>query len=510
MSVLARVALRQRPRRLAACAALAIGAGTAVLAAAPATAATPASSTSAPASTTALAPAPRPLIRQPAPAVGTPRDFALPAKSEIRLANGIPVTHVPFGTVPKATILVVVRTGNIDDGARTGLADIAVEMLKEGAGARSAAEVAQFAADMGGALAIGAGADQTSAALDVLAERAPDAVALLADVLRRPRLPESELPRLQANALRQLAVARAQPQAIARDALARRLWGDHPYGRGLPTDADVQGHTIEDVRRFVADNFGAARTRIYVAGRYDLAAVDRALEAALGDWAAGRPPTENVPTGTRTRQVVLIDRPDAAQSTLLLGVPSIWPGVPGYLQFTVANTLLGGSLISRLNQNLREEKGYTYGANSSLSLRFRSGSWVLATDVNTPDTAAALREIYFELDRLRREPPAAEELRRIQNLRAGNFVIGTSSAAGLAGQMQFLDFHDLPDDWLTNWVRNVYAVTPEQVSEVTRRHLDPAQMTLIVVGDAQKIGAELRSLPALQGAQFLTPAPQRP
>lgn len=444
----------------------------------------------------------QPIAKESPPPLGTPRDFALPEKSETSLPNGLGVTYVPFGSVPKATILVVVRTGNIDDGAQTGLADFVTDLMKEGAGGRSAAELARYAAEMGGSLDVGATADQTTLALDVLSERAADAIALAADVLRRPALPASEVERLKANFLRQVAVARSQPQAIAGEAYARLLWGDHPYGRALPTEQDIASYSADAARRFVAENFGAARTHVYVGGRFDRAAVQRAIDAAFGDWAPGRPPTRNVPTGSRVRQVQLIDRPDAPQSTIMLGQPTIDPTSRDYVPLVVTNTLLGGGLISRLDQNLREEKGWTYGVTSRLSPNFRTGTWTLSADVNSPDTVGALREIFRELARLRAEPPPADELRRIQNYRAGTFVIGASSRSGLLGQLAFLDLHGLPEAWLRDYVRNVYAVQPAELSASAQRHLDPGAMTLVVVGDMKKLGGAIRALPELRGAAF--------
>jgi predicted Zn-dependent peptidase len=438
--------------------------------------------------------------REAPPPLGTPRDFQLPAKTESALHNGMGVTLVPFGTVPKATVMVVLRTGNIDD-PKTGVADLVGEMLKEGAGGRSAADVARFAAEMGGSLDVGVGADQTTVSLDVLAERAPEAIALAADVLRRPALPASELPRLKANFARQVAVARSSPQAIAGEAYAQLLWGDHPYGRALPTDAEIESYSMDDVREFHARNFGAARAHVYVAGRFDRVAVEAAVRTAFADWAPGAPPTVNPPTGSRTAQVRLIDRPDAAQSTILLGGPTIGPTAPDYLPLVVTNTLLGGGLMSRLDQNLREEKGWTYGVATRISPSYRAASWTMSADVNTPETAPALRETYREIAKLQAEPPSAAELERIQNYRAGTFVIGSSSRGGLLGQLAFLNLHGLPDHWLTDYVKNVYAVTPEQVSAAAREHVDPSRMTLVVVGDLKQVGQDVNALPQVKASR---------
>ncbi len=440
--------------------------------------------------------------REFAPPLGHPHPFALPEKHEFALPNGLAVTLVPFGTVPKTTILVVVGAGNAADGDKTGLADVVASLMKEGAGSRDAEAVARAAAEMGGALDIGAGPDQFTVTMDVLAERADDAIGLIADALRRPRLPPRELPRLKADMIRQMAIARAQPQAIAGEAFAHLVWGDSVYGRTLPTDAQIAAIGIDDVRRFVATEFGAARTHVYIAGRFDSAAIEAALRAAFGDWAAGPAPRHGAPQGSRARVVKLIDRPGATQSTLLMGLPVPTPASPGFMRLSLANALLGGSLLSRLDQNLREDKGYTYGASSRITPYQGVAGWSLATDVNAPQTAAALGEIFKELARLRSEPPPADELKQIQNYRAGTFVLGASSRPGLLSQLAFLDQQGLGDDWLTHYVEHVYAVTPDEVRAAAAEALDPQAMTIVIVGDLAKIKASVLALEPLQGAEF--------
>ena len=442
------------------------------------------------------------LARERPPEPGPPRDFVLPAKSDASLPNGLRATFVPFGAVPKTTVRIVLRTGHIDDGGRTGLADLAAALLTEGAGAYDAAGLARLAADMGGTLQVEAQADDMTFTLDVLAERAPEAVALLGEVLRRPRLPDSELPRLKSDMKRQVALARSQSQGVAAERYARLLWGTHPYGRTLPDDAAIDAFTRADVQRFVAANFGAARAHVYVAGRFERAPIADAITHTFGDWPAGPPPTHNVPVGARTRRATLIDRPGAAQSTILLGLPVGDPAAPDFMQLSVTNALLGGSLLSRLERNLREEKGYTYDASSHLTPYVDAASWTLATDVNTPQTAVALTEVFRELARLRQEPPAADELRRTQNYRAGVFLLGASSRAGLVAQLAYLDLHGLPLDWLTGYVRRIYAVTPDDVQRVAARELDPNAMTLVIVGDRKRIERDLKALPALGGTVF--------
>jgi predicted Zn-dependent peptidase len=438
------------------------------------------------------------------PPVGPPRPFALPAKQEFRLPNGFAATLVPFGAVPKVTVLLTLRAGAIDEGAKDGIADLVAELVREGAGARDASALAEEVASMGGALESNAGPDQMTFGVDVLAERAVDAIALVADLVRRPHLPAAELPRLKADLARQIAIEHSQAQNVASEAFEHLLWGAHPYGRELPDRAAIAALGIDDVRGFVARNFGAARTHLYVAGRFDAPAVARAIRARFGDWAAGQPAAVLPASASRERVVRLIDRPGAAQTTLLMGLGVPAPAAPGFMNLSVANALFGGSLLARLDRNLREEKGWTYGAYSHITpLASGPSMWQVSTDVNAPDTVPAIEELFRELGRLREEPPSADELRATQNFRAGNFLIGAAGRGGLVAQLAFCDLEGLPDDWLVNYGARVYAVTPAEVTAAAAAYLDPAAMTLVVVGDLAKLRPALRASPALAGARFI-------
>jgi len=456
-------------------------------------------------SCTPLPPRPPPAPKGPEhpPAVGPMQPFTLPAKRDFTLANGMKVTLVPFGNVPKTALLLTLRTASTAEGPHHGLLDLTGELMKEGAGARDAQQLAQYAADMGGALEVSTGLDQTTIGIDVLSDRAGDAVGLLADVVRRPRLPAAELPRLKADLARQVAVARSQAQTLAHEAFAHLMWGDHPYGRGEPSEAEIAAIDIKDVRAFVGREFSAARAHLFVSGRFDADVLERALRTAFGDWPAGSRPVPHPASGSRARVVKLIDRPGAAQSTIVLGVPVPGPATPGFMGLSVANAMLGGGLLSRLDRNIREDKGWTYGAASRITpLADGVALFTVTTDVNAPDTAPALAEIFSEIERLRAEPPPADELKSIQNYRAGTFVIGAASRGGILAQLAFIDLQGLPDEYLTQYVQRVYGVTQDELRAAAAHYLDPNAMTLVVVADLAKLKPAILALPALQGARF--------
>jgi zinc protease len=436
------------------------------------------------------------------PPPGQPRDFTLPGSETLELDNGLRITFIDYGIVPKVTVLAVVRSGNIDDGKSTWLADLTTEMLKEGAGGLSSGDIARRSAEMGGELFVGARGEQILVGVSVLSEYASDAAALVAKVLREPALPEDQLPRIVANLQRSVAVAASDPGSMAAQALYEMLYPGHPFAQLLPTQEQLASYTLEDVRRFYRDNFGARRTHVYVAGRYDRAALEAALKQAFADWQAGAAATENPPKAGTALQVRLIDRPGAPQSVIKLAVAAPDPTQPDYLAFEVMNSLLGGPFISRIMANLREDKGYAYSPGTSLSVNRHAGLWTFDGEITTVDTAAALAEVYGEVERMKSAAPPASELSAIKNYRTGLFVIGNSSANGVLGQLAFADLHGLPDAYLTTWVARVNALTPEQVRDAAAHWLDLSQATLVIVGDLSAIETAVRALPQLQGATY--------
>lgn len=220
----------------------------------------------------------------PLPAAGSPKPFTVPPSETYRLANGMQVTLIRFGQVPKATVNLRVYAGSLNEADRTGLASLTAQMLREGAAGRSGNDIAEAAAGMGGNLSINSGNHETTLGLSVLSDRAADAVRLVGDVARRPDLPASELERVRQNLLRSVAVAKSQPQVAADAALAAAYYGAKTaYGRILPDEAQVKGYNLQDVQGFYRSNFGAARARLYIAGQFDRAALKSAIEQAFGD-----------------------------------------------------------------------------------------------------------------------------------------------------------------------------------------------------------------------------------
>jgi predicted Zn-dependent peptidase len=274
------------------------------------------------------------------------------------------------------------------------------------------------------------------------------------------------------------------------------LYKGHPYGRDFPTDAQIDGFTAEQVREFYQRQFGAQRTAVYVAGKFDAAAMRKAVTESLSDWQQGPPPRIEIAQPTTKPEMLLLDRPGAPQSTLVIGLPVIDPSHPDYTRLRVMNSLLGGSFGSRITRNIRENKGYTYSPYSSIAPRYRVADWSEVADVTTEHTGNSLKEIMNEIDRLQKEAPSAEELKGIQNYEAGLFVLRNSSPEGIINQLNILDLHGLPDTYLTNQVQNIHAVTPQEVKDAVKKYIRPEDMTMVVVGDKKVIEPQIKKFQA--------------
>ncbi|HTR01965.1 MAG TPA: pitrilysin family protein [Thermoanaerobaculia bacterium] len=446
----------------------------------------------------ALAPALR-ADKEAPPAPAQPKGFTLPKPKTFTLDNGLAVTLVSYGTVPKVSVRLAILTGNVNESAnQVWLADLTGDMLSEGTATRTASQIAEDAAKMGGSLDVTVGENRTEIGGDVLSEYGAAMVALVADVARHPKFPESELARLKADRLRQLSIARSQPQSLAQEKFRTVLYGDHPYGHLFPTEAMLQSYTLADVRGFYDKNYGALRAHLYVVGKFDEAPVEAAVRKAFADWRKGAPPELAQPPASSARAVYILDRPGAVQSTINLGMPVIDPSNADWDRLFLMNVLLGGSFSSRITSNIREQKGYTYSPTAQLSNRYRDAYWVELADVTTNVTGPAIHEILGEIDRLQAEPPSDKELKGFQNYRSGVFILQNSSRAGITGQLEFVDLHHLPADYLNGYVARVYAVTPQQVQEMAKKYLQDDKATIVVVGDKKIVEEQVKEFGPLK------------
>ncbi|MEM7548694.1 MAG: pitrilysin family protein [Bacteroidota bacterium] len=426
------------------------------------------------------------------PSGGEPKNFNLPEKTTFELGNGLSVTLVQYGTIPKATIQAVVKTGNIHENSdQVWLADLMGDLMAEGNVTDEGVDLNDALAKMGGELNVAVRRNTTTISADVLAEFTDDFVKLLAKTIMTPAFPESEVARLKNDLKRQVNVSKTRPQSQANESFQKLIYPEHPYGRVFPTEEMIDSYDLETIKAFYNDNFGAKRTHVYVSGVFDESQVKSAIETAFADWKEGTTTEYDVPEVAEAASIEVLDRPGAPQSTIYFGLPVIDPSDDDYIPLMVTDALLGGSFGSRITANIREDKGYTYSPRSVISDGYRSSVWREQADVTTEFTGATLNEIVKEIRTLQNEPPPKEELDGIKNYMAGLFVLRNSTRGGIIAQLAFLDEHDLPESFLTERVKKIYEVTPEKVNEVMKEYIRPEDMTLVVVGDRSVIDSQL-------------------
>ncbi|MGD2217375.1 MAG: pitrilysin family protein [Gemmatimonadales bacterium] len=454
--------------------------------------------------------------RSAPPELGPPPALVLPEIQRAALSNGARVIMLEKHNVPLVQVNLVVGTGYASDPqAMIGLASMAADMMDEGAGGRDALQLADEIEFLGARLYVGAGGHQTVMGLHTPLSRLDAALELMAAVALRPDFLSEELERKRLERLNQMLQARDEPRAIASVIFDRALYPDHPYGHPAIGYPDVvRAMTVGDLERWHETYFRPNNAFFVVVGDVTMNEIKPKLEALFGDWRRGRIPSIDWPEAEQVtnRTVYLVDKPGAAQSEIRIGRIGVPRLTDDYYALVVMNTILGGSFTSRLNQNLREEHGFTYGARSYFDFAQLAGPFQASSAVQTAVTDAALTEFMKELNGIL-EPVPEEELERAKNFVALRFPSRFQTVAGIAGQLTELELYDLPDDYFNEFVERILDVTQADVQRVARNYIVPDQMAVIVVGDRVTIEEGIRALDLgpienLTIEDVLGPAPQ--
>jgi predicted Zn-dependent peptidase len=435
------------------------------------------------------------------PAVGADAPFVFPAIRKTRLPNGLDVWSVEHGTLPIATMVLLVRAGSsADPGGRPGLASLTGDMLDEGAGDRDALGVHDALARIGAQFDTEVGPDATFLTLTTLGRFRPTGLGLLADLVRRPRFDEGEFERvrqLRANRLRQL---RDIPSATADRAFAGALYGRHPYGHlAIGTIDALATMTLGDVRALHRRAYRPGRVVLVVVGGAPHAQVVDEIAAAFADWtdppeAPVRAPEVGAPSPPAER-MWMVDRAGAAQSELRLGHIGVPRTTPDYHALLLVNLVLGGQFVSRLNMNLREHKGYTYGARSWFEFRLGPGPFQMSASVQTEVTADAMREAIGEMAGIAGgRPITASELDTARATLTRGYPRNFETTDQMARSVAQLALYDLDDDYFAAFVPRVARLPLEVVRAAAADHLHPDQLTAVVVGDSARVAPTLESL----------------
>jgi predicted Zn-dependent peptidase len=437
------------------------------------------------------------------PSLGPEPIFTFPEIQKASLANGLDVWTVEHRDVPVLTFVLLMPAGSaVDPPALPGTAAVAADMLDEGSGERSAIEMQAALAGIGAQLDIDVGPDATVLSLTTLPRFAAEALSLLASVVQRPRFDAGDFARVRELRLHRFIQLRDQAPAVADRAFAEAAYPGHPYGH-LPfgTEDGVRALTLDDLVAFHARHHVAPGATLVAAGDAAHTELLDAIGSEFGAWPSGVGGTDPVsqappvPSEAAPTSVVLVHRAGAAQSELRLGHPSAHRTTPDYHALLVLNMVLGGQFVSRINLNLRERKGYTYGARTYFDFRRGVGPFVVQTAVQTDATASAIQEILGELRGVRGERPVtAEELEQAKAGLTRGYPRGFETAEQIARGAAQIALYGLPDDYFSRFAPRVHAVDADTVARVANTYLRPDRMVTVVVGDRDRIGTSLAAI----------------
>ena len=438
--------------------------------------------------------------RSTPPKPGPPPEVKLPEIQKRALSNGLTVWIVEQHEVPVVQVDLIVKSGSaVDPAGKFGLASFTAAMLDEGAGTRDALQIADAIDFLGAQIVTGSSVDASSVRLHVPVARLAEALPVMADVALRPTFPPREIDRLRDERLTDLQQARDDPAEIVRAAFPLAVFGpEHRYGTGgAGTTGSIKSFTADDLRGFHASQYQPGGAALLIVGDVTADVAMPLLEESFGKWnaAAGAATNKVVPEPAqlRVRRVVIVDKPGAAQSQIRIG----WVGVPrsttDYYAIEVLNTILGGSFTSRLNQNLREQHGYAYGAGSAFDMRRVSGSFFAAAGVQTDKTGESVGEFFKELTGMLKPIPA-EEVSRAKNYIALGYPRDFETTRDIAAELADMFVYTLPDDYFNSYVQKIQAVTPEQVQAAAKKYIQPDKFAVVIVGDKKTIEAPVRAL----------------
>ena len=436
--------------------------------------------------------------RNQVPKAGSARPLTLPTPQQVQLSNGLTVMLSERKGMPMVSANLVVRTGSdANPLERPGLANLTAAMLREGTATRNALQIADEMAQLGATLGTNSSMDSSTVTGRSLKKNFAGMLELLADVAQHPSFPAEEIARQRASRLAQLVQQRDSSGALAGRIMARVLYGSqHPYGYSdLGTEASVKAITREDMVAFWKQNFVPNNAALVVAGDISLAELRAMAEKHFGSWQRGTPasPALGSPSTAPVR-VVIVDKPGAPQTSLRVvsvGVPRSSPDVPA---LDVMNHTLGGLFSSRINMNLREEHGYTYGASSQFVYRKGPGPFVIGSDVRTDVTAPAVSEIFKEVRAMLEKPLTAEELTISKDSLTRSLPGRFETSGQAAGSLSEIFIYNLGLDYFTKNPSRINAVTADQALAAAKNHVIPARLIVIAVGDRAKIEPELKKL----------------
>jgi Predicted Zn-dependent peptidases len=429
-------------------------------------------------------------FRKSPPAPLAPRPFALAQPFETTLKNGLKIVVFEQKRLPLVSFRLAFRTGDVNDPKDcVGLTSAMTHMLNQGTASRTSKQFAEDIERLGASLSANTGADNTIISASALSAYGSEILKLIADMVLNPVFPENELALYKQNTIENLKFQRSQPGFLADEQVARIIYGKHPYSVISPAESDIRKISRNRLVEFHKQTLIPNNATFIIVGDVVRDDLVREIEELFGGWEKGSVAETNFETPPERdgASVTIVDRKGSAQSNIVISNLAIPRNSPDFFPVLVMNQILGAGASSRLFMNLREAKGYTYGAYSSFDMKRLAGNFEATAEVRTPVTGDSLKEFFYELKRIRDERVSDEELQDAKNFLSGVFPIRAETQEGLTNLIVQQQLYDLPADYLQTYRDNVNAVTVEQVQRVANKYITPEKAAIVIVGDAEEI-----------------------
>jgi zinc protease len=434
-------------------------------------------------------------FRREMPPPLSPRPLNVPEAHETTLPNGLGLALIEDKRLPLISFRLSFRSGDANDPASLpGLTDMMSHLLSEGTETRTSRQLAEEIERLGATLSVGSSSDVTTVAASSLSIYVDEVLELIADVTVRSTFPQNEVDLARENTKQMLIQQRAQPGFLASERMAKVIFGAHPYANISPSAEMLDRLTREDLLSFRQSMFVPNNGVLVMVGDFDSDSITARVEELFGPWSpqtVSQPGSPALPK-REERTIFLVDRPGSAQSNIVIANEAITRTDPNYFPMLLMHTILGANASSRLFMNLREHKGYTYGAYSNFDARRVAGTFRATAEVRTAVTGASLHEFFYELNRIRDEAVSEEEITNAKSYLSGVFPIRIETQDGLIDHLVNIKMFDLPDDYLRTYRDRVNAVTREEIQSIANSYVTPNRAAVVIVGDAAEITEQIK------------------
>lgn len=436
------------------------------------------------------------MAKEAPPAPGPLKKLAFPAYSEMTMKNGLQVVVVEHHEQPVATITLAIKAGSVlDPEGKSSLASYTAALINKGTKDKDAKKLAEWIESVGGTFSASADADETILTISVLSDNLPTAYQYLSDVILNATFPDDEFKQEQKRSKTNIEFEKSDPDAMAERHFDEIVYGKHPYGTS-PTAESVEAVTRDDVAAFQKKNYVANNALLFVVGDVKKGDVKKDVEKYLGAWQQGTPDVANyaAPPERTAQNIAIYHRPASVQTNIIVGELGMKPTDPDWPAVAVGNRILGGGATGRLFLDVREKHGWTYGAYSSFTKEKDLGTFSATANCRTEVTDSALTAILGHIKRIASEPVTDAELEGAKSYLVGNFPTTIETPAQIAAQIAQVKLLGLDKSYLENYRKLISMVTKADVEAAMKKHLQPDQMAIVLVGDATAIKSKVEAI----------------